>query len=87
SDSHGFLPASSASVTLADAILPLTLTSQLLGHGRYGPGGQLPCGRRRVVLGRHTTSTMELKLVLLWCRTAGGTGVSYAGPDRSETLP
>ncbi|GGW85608.1 hypothetical protein GCM10010297_03010 [Streptomyces malachitofuscus] len=30
---------------------------------------------------------MELKRVLLWCRTAGGTAVSYAGPDRSETLP
>src|SRR5882757_631878 len=26
-------------------------------------------------------------LRFLWCRTAGGTGVSYAGPDRSETLP
>jgi len=30
---------------------------------------------------------MELKLVLLWCHTAGGTDVSYAGPDRNETLP
>jgi hypothetical protein len=40
-----------------------------------------------MVLGRHTTAAMELKLVVLWCRTAGGTGVSYAGPDRNETLP
>ena len=30
---------------------------------------------------------VELVVVLLWCRTAGGTDVSYAGPDRSETLP
>jgi len=30
---------------------------------------------------------MELVVVLLWCRTAGGTGVPYAGPDRTETLP
>jgi hypothetical protein len=26
-------------------------------------------------------------LMLPWFRTAGGTGVSYAGPDRNETLP
>ncbi len=30
------------SVTVADAIVPLTLVSQLRGHGRHGPGGQLP---------------------------------------------
>ncbi|GHC31400.1 hypothetical protein GCM10010348_67640 [Streptomyces anthocyanicus] len=32
-------------------------------------------------------SAMELDLVLLGRRTAGGTPVSYAGPDRNETLP
>ncbi|GHK00742.1 hypothetical protein SY2F82_25390 [Streptomyces sp. Y2F8-2] len=29
----------------------------------------------------------SMQLVFLWRRTAGGTTVSYAGPDRNETLP
>ena len=60
-------------MTLADAIVPLALASQLRGHGRHGPGGQLPCGERRVVRGRHTTDGMELVVVLLWCRTSPAT--------------
>ncbi|GGV48412.1 hypothetical protein GCM10010261_24890 [Streptomyces pilosus] len=62
------------------------------------PGTDLPnCGSREA-RARWATPTegaprgaraayddaMELKL---WFRTAGGTGVSYAGPDRKETLP
>jgi hypothetical protein len=53
-------------VTLADAIVPLTLVSELRGHRRHGPGGQLPLGKRRVKLGRHTTVGMELRMKLKW---------------------
>jgi len=70
-------------VTLADAIVPLALASQLRGHGRRGPGGQLPRGERRVVLGRHTTTLWSwlwcfcgaVPLGVQMCRMRGLTGV------------
>lgn len=48
--------------------------------------GNFPFGKRRVVRGRHTTNAMELVRFLMF-HTAGGAAVSYAGPDRTETLP
>ncbi|BBC93932.1 hypothetical protein SRO_2756 [Streptomyces rochei] len=65
--------------------------------GGTGPVGNSPCGKRRVVRGRHTTNAMELVLFLMfrtsptalkvWEVPPGGAAGSYAGPDRTETLP
>ncbi|GGW88779.1 hypothetical protein GCM10010383_17400 [Streptomyces lomondensis] len=54
--------------------------------GGTGPVGNSPGGVPRGARAAYDIA-MQLTLLLLWCRTAGGTGVSYAGPDRSETLP
>ncbi|GAA2373777.1 hypothetical protein GCM10010378_11590 [Streptomyces viridochromogenes] len=50
-------------MTLADAIVPLALASQLRGHGRHGPAGQLPCGERRVL----TRAAYDVAMQLVWC--------------------
>ncbi|GGV65914.1 hypothetical protein GCM10010294_18850 [Streptomyces griseoloalbus] len=57
-------------MTLADAIVPLALASPTAGHGRHGPGGQLPREERRVVLRAAYDGAMQLELGLLWSRTS-----------------
>src|SRR5690606_8343628 len=88
SGSHGFLPASPASVTLADAIVPLALASPTAGHGRRGPGGQPPVrGAPRGARAAYDDAMQLEAGASVVSRAAGGTDVSYAGPDRKETLP
>ncbi len=66
-------------MTLADAIVPLALASQLRGHGGTGPVRNSPCGKRRVLLRAAYDDVMELTVVLKGRDAAGGTAVSYAG--------
>ncbi|GAB2818729.1 hypothetical protein GCM10027073_57490 [Streptomyces chlorus] len=73
-------------MTLADAIVPLALASPTRVTEGTGPVGNSRTGAPRGARATYDNA-MELMLVLMWRPTAGGKAVSYAGPDRSETLP
>ncbi|GAA0487311.1 hypothetical protein GCM10010361_60200 [Streptomyces olivaceiscleroticus] len=77
-------------MTIADAIVPLTLASVLLRpRSADGAGWSQEALARYVPLGgpRGARAAYGERSSVLWFYTAGGADVPYAGPDRSQTLP